>query len=623
MASAIRRLTRTQTGVVSLAGLSAWVLWLNAGELRCSFTDVEGACVRGPGFEWNPPTMCSARPGGSKGRETPAPPSASAEDFVAGCMEAVSRMPFSPGDGNNWKCVGGPENCTTPSGEPALRFFTDFSGFNLEWARLWGLPVFDKQDVAVDVGGNTGQDTRWVVQQGKGPGRGLHVFEALPTYQEVLRQTFAEVPAVHVQPYGLGPEDATVTFEVDQGSSQPAKSSSKDLPTTQVRIRNVTAVLGELGLSSTPIRLWTMNCEGCEFRLLRRLVADRTVERIETLQFATHYLPEAFPTLKEDYCRAVEGLRRTHRMVWGVPWCWERWVRLTARERPAGLESFAKCGGWGRFESHGEQGLLVSTGSWDTLEPGGQSKSGMSFFRQADEVLGMSAYLALWGDAAALAWMKAKIHRSRTVLVGMTEVPWWRLPPCGTRLCAKTAARPCDHWAVKNISAYRHGVHVPSVALGCVWSSKLALLQRSSKHHPEFEFHMWIDIGCSFELLNNPADYNLTSVHGLPRYKVSVSLNARGDCEACRQGWKYCTCISGSSYTVPARMLSHMVHIYAQKFEECMSAEKKEGEWICMSDDVILTKLYLSHPELFQVVARGRCGVASALKLLAPWWFQV
>lgn len=551
------------------------------------------------------------------------------EQFIASCIEAVNQMPFSPGDGNNWRCAGSPGRCTTPSGRGASSFWKDMTSLNVEKMRLRGLPDLGKEDIVVDVGGNLGEDTKWLVQHSTGQSlQALYVFEALPEYQDHLKKTFAKHRAVHVQDYGLGSTDAIVQFDVEQGASKPSSGGRADTKSVQVQIRNVTKVLGELGIRNMPIKLWTMNCEGCEYPVISSLVEDMVVERIEMLQFATHYLPDnGFSGIQAKYCRAVEKLRWTHRMAWGVPWCWERWIRLLPGELPDGLAKFSFYGGWGHLGP--TAGMLVSTGYWSLRSKRGKPSASDAFYQSRMSVpLNMPADFAVYGDADGVAAMKrvgfltTPGGRRHAKLISATKVGVWQFPPCSTHLCdpvASIKANACVHSAVANISQFAHGVHVPSIELGCVWHGKLDLLERSARAHPEYEFHMWLDVACQADVpLNpdNPEWANKESLLKLPRDRVAVST-WNSDCEKCRDGWSYCHCVTGGNYIVPTRLLNHMHNLYTDQLNKCMVTalrdEIPDGRFVCMSDQVILTKLFLENPNLFSVIGAGWCGVATAL----------
>merc|ERR1712083_456956 len=76
------------------------------------------------------------------------------------------------------------------------------------------------------------------------------------------------------------------------------------------------------------ISLLHINCEGCEWEMLENLIEQPDVmSKVRCLQVGTHFFPELVSNLNKRYCKIREQLSLTHRLVWGVPYAWERWDR--------------------------------------------------------------------------------------------------------------------------------------------------------------------------------------------------------------------------------------------------------------------------------------------------------
>jgi hypothetical protein len=82
---------------------------------------------------------------------------------------------------------------------------------------------------------------------------------------------------------------------------------------------NLNAVNGELTLMH-------MNCEGCEYEVLERLIDTHLIKHVRYLQFGTHRPLPIQSTIAERYCSLQEKLSNTHMREFGIPWGWERWV---------------------------------------------------------------------------------------------------------------------------------------------------------------------------------------------------------------------------------------------------------------------------------------------------------
>ena len=101
-------------------------------------------------------------------------------------------------------------------------------------------------------------------------------------------------------------------------------------------VRDVVEILFELKIfkqsksESNPIdgqlTVLHVNCEGCEYDVLERLVDTSLIKYIRYVQFGSHRPVSIQSTIAERYCSLQEKLNKTHRMEYGLPWGWERWV---------------------------------------------------------------------------------------------------------------------------------------------------------------------------------------------------------------------------------------------------------------------------------------------------------
>ncbi len=87
------------------------------------------------------------------------------------------------------------------------------------------------------------------------------------------------------------------------------------------------------GRSRQRIDLLHMNCEGCEWEALTRLVETNMLQHIVVLQVSFHnYGVAGIEDLLPKYCLIREALEQTHRQVEAIPFAWERWVHKTLAE---------------------------------------------------------------------------------------------------------------------------------------------------------------------------------------------------------------------------------------------------------------------------------------------------
>ena len=68
------------------------------------------------------------------------------------------------------------------------------------------------------------------------------------------------------------------------------------------------------------------NCEGCEWEMLEDIISSGQHTNIRTIQFGSHYFRQV-EDIVARFCRIRAALSRTHVMVYGQAWGWERWDR--------------------------------------------------------------------------------------------------------------------------------------------------------------------------------------------------------------------------------------------------------------------------------------------------------
>ena len=77
------------------------------------------------------------------------------------------------------------------------------------------------------------------------------------------------------------------------------------------------------------VELLHANCEGCEWEMLEDIISSGQHTNIRTIQFGSHYFRQV-EDIVARFCRIRAELSRTHVMVWGQAWGWERWDRRQA-----------------------------------------------------------------------------------------------------------------------------------------------------------------------------------------------------------------------------------------------------------------------------------------------------
>ena len=74
------------------------------------------------------------------------------------------------------------------------------------------------------------------------------------------------------------------------------------------------------------VDLLHVNCEGCEWEMFENIIEHNLQTHIRIIKIGAHYFDQV-GDIAERYCKIRETLNRTHYMVYGKPWAWERWDR--------------------------------------------------------------------------------------------------------------------------------------------------------------------------------------------------------------------------------------------------------------------------------------------------------
>ncbi len=117
-------------------------------------------------------------------------------------------------------------------------------------------------------------------------------------------------------------------FREDQrmNSHQRHKLVIRDVSEIMFELKVLNRLDTELNIIDGELTLLHMNCEGCEYEVLERLIDTDLIKHVRYLQFETHRPKSIQSTIAERYCSLQERLNNTHNREFGIPWAWERWT---------------------------------------------------------------------------------------------------------------------------------------------------------------------------------------------------------------------------------------------------------------------------------------------------------
>jgi len=189
------------------------------------------------------------------------------------------------------------------------------------------------------VGGNTyGFDGVKLMQ--KCPKCKMHIFEPVPEFSKKLSETWKNHAArndwdVAVHEFGLGAYTRIIQLketEIVGQSTFGMKGSKSNMNETKVDLQIMrTANVVKMLTQGEKIDLLHVNCEGCEWEMLENLIEENIHKSIRMIQFSSHYFRQV-KDITSRYCNIRAQLGKTHTMIYGQSWGWERWDRATAED---------------------------------------------------------------------------------------------------------------------------------------------------------------------------------------------------------------------------------------------------------------------------------------------------
>lgn len=198
--------------------------------------------------------------------------------------------------------------------------FASFEPFGLNGSSL-----------VMDVGGNTEAGDSRFFQQSFDPH--LHIFEPVPPFFSELQKNWEGARKVTLHSVGLGADDRVVQLSKDsvRGHGTFAMEGHNGADGSFPLMIVDAATMSRKVMAQhykQEVDLLHINCEGCEWELLMRLMATNMLGSFRFIQISFHnYGKEGIGKLLPQYCLIREALERTHGKIVAIPFGWERWAR--------------------------------------------------------------------------------------------------------------------------------------------------------------------------------------------------------------------------------------------------------------------------------------------------------
>lgn len=182
----------------------------------------------------------------------------------------------------------------------------------------------EKSKVIVDIGGNTGYDVDMMLQ--KNPGAKIYTFEPIPEYFKGLETKYASRPNVRVQKFAVSNADGRTEFILD-GVGTTGADKTVQGEHVPVQLRDVDELLNQIQVETGQVPdMVNMNCEGCEYAVMNRLLEKGWLEKLPFIQLSWHLAGDVEDRVGKR-CNVEKRLWQTHARTFRAGYGWIGWQK--------------------------------------------------------------------------------------------------------------------------------------------------------------------------------------------------------------------------------------------------------------------------------------------------------
>lgn len=179
--------------------------------------------------------------------------------------------------------------------------------------------------VIVDIGGNRGSDV--VNFRLVHPNARIFTFEPLPALFNTLKAKFAQDYNVFAQ--NVGVSNATgqtqIILEDVDGIGSTAEDHNSLGEHLQVQLSDVDEVLAKIEKATGQAPdVFSMNCEGCEYTVMKRMAEKGWLSKIPHIQLSWHRAADVKDRVAKR-CEVESLLWQTHTRTWRSEFGWVGW----------------------------------------------------------------------------------------------------------------------------------------------------------------------------------------------------------------------------------------------------------------------------------------------------------
>jgi len=177
----------------------------------------------------------------------------------------------------------------------------------------------------VDVGGNIGEDVGGFL--GKHENATVFTFEPTPHFFSILQQKYGTNPRVNITNTGASDKsgDAEFVMEGLHGEGTTGLDHTVQGEGVKVQLQDIDDILGKVtrkvGFVPDAVNI---NCEGCEYAVMQRIIDQGWLGKIRFLQLSWH-TPAGVPDRLAKRCKIEQALMQSHDRVYHSYPGWVGW----------------------------------------------------------------------------------------------------------------------------------------------------------------------------------------------------------------------------------------------------------------------------------------------------------
>lgn len=172
----------------------------------------------------------------------------------------------------------------------------------------------NSDSVVIDAGGYQGQFAAEINRRYRCP---VHIWEPREVLCEYIRRSFSGKMEFTLLNAALGGSRRSETLRVKGDMTGIFADGYSHIETIEVY-----DVAGIPARFDTPIDLLKLNIEGMEYEVLERILECDIARHFRNIQVQFHTVA---PDWLNRYKAIHEGLKRTHRLTFDAPFCWQNW----------------------------------------------------------------------------------------------------------------------------------------------------------------------------------------------------------------------------------------------------------------------------------------------------------